>query len=156
MARGGVSMRVEGVNALRRELGVSTRDAERATKRAMYDAVNAIGRGADKLVPVDTGNLRSSRMVDIKQEGRGIQAEVSYGGSGAAYALVQHENLNYWHPPKPPGKSKVGGRQGTGPVAPGEGRGPKYLEVPFLEETGNWPASLVDRIRGYLTMYGSR
>jgi hypothetical protein len=156
MARSGVTMRVEGVNALRRELGVSTRQAETATKRAMFDAVNAIARGADKLVPVDTGNLRSSRMVDIKQAGSRIEAEVSYGGTGAAYALVQHENLDFWHPPKPPGKSKVGNRQGTGPVAPGEGRGPKYLEVPYLAETGRWPGALVDRIRAYLTMYGSR
>ena len=154
MARQGVSVRVDGVNALRRNLGVTVRDTEKATKRAIYDAINEVARGADKLVPVDTGNLRSSRMVDIKQVGTRIEAEVSYGGTGAAYALVQHENLDFWHPPKPPGKSKVGGRQGSGPVTPGEGRGPKYLEVPYTQEVTKWPAGLVDRISAYLTMYG--
>jgi hypothetical protein len=154
MARPGVKVRIDGVETVQRELGRSGAQVETAMKRAMFDAVNEIARGADQLVPVDTGNLRASRMVDIKQVGQRVEAEVTYGGTGTQYALVQHENLELWHPPKPPGKSKVGGRQGSGPVEPGSGRGPKYLEVPFTQEVTNWPAGLVTRMRAYLTMYG--
>ena len=47
---------------------------------------------------------------------------IAYGGPAAPYALVQHENLRYFHP------SKAKGGMSTG--VPGETRAAKYLEWP--------------------------
>ncbi len=81
-----------------------------------------IGARADELVPFDTGALSRSQRTSVKNTGDGdVEGEIAYGGPAAPYALVQHEDLNLSHPPKSMGGS---------PVAPGQGRGPKYLEYP--------------------------
>ena len=81
-----------------------------------------IGARADELVPFDTGALSASQKTSIRNTGNGnIEGEISYGGPAAPYALVQHEDGTLSHPPKSKGGS---------PVAPGQGRGPKYLEFP--------------------------
>lgn len=105
---------------------------------------------ADQLVPFDEGTLASSRALDEKKYGDKYTVEVGYGNSSAPYALVQHERLDFYHPPKPPNKSKVGGRQGTGPGPdPVTGRGPKYLEKPFKKYTQNIEQTLVAYIRAH-------
>ena len=83
-----------------------------------------IGARADELVPFDTGTLSRSQTTDVETIGRQIVGEIAYGGPAAPYALVQHEDLTLAHPPKSKGGS---------PVAPGQGRGPKYLEFPSRE-----------------------
>ena len=81
-----------------------------------------IGAKADELVPFDTGALSRSQKTSVKNTGGGkIQGEIAYGGPAAPYALVQHEDATLSHPPKTKGGS---------PVAPGQGRGMKYLEYP--------------------------
>ncbi len=81
-----------------------------------------IGAKADELVPFDTGALSRSQETSVKNTGGGkIQGEIAYGGPAAPYALVQHEDATLSHPPKSKGGS---------PVAPGQGRGMKYLEFP--------------------------
>ena len=81
-----------------------------------------IGAKADELVPFDTGALSRSQKTSVKNTGGGkIQGEIAYGGPAAPYALVQHEDATLSHPPKSKGGS---------PVAPGQGRGMKYLEYP--------------------------
>jgi len=107
---------------------------QKATMRAVTRITNETARRSNELVPFDTGNLARSRVIKLPRKGSAnVKGMVAYGGTGAAYAVVQHEGLDLWHPPKPPGKSKVGGNQGTGPVAPGSGRGPKYLEYPMKQ-----------------------
>ena len=80
-----------------------------------------IGARADELVPFDTGALSRSQTTSVETVGKNIVGEIGYGGPAAPYALVQHEDLTLSHPPK---------SKGGGPVAPGQGRGPKYLEYP--------------------------
>ena len=81
-----------------------------------------IGARADELVPFDTGALSRSQKTSVKNKANGeIEGEIAYGGPAAPYALVQHENERLSHPPKSKGGS---------PVAPDQGRGPKYLEYP--------------------------
>lgn len=80
-----------------------------------------IGARADELVPFDTGALSRSQTTSVETVGKNIVGEIGYGGPAAPYALVQHEDLALSHPPK---------SKGGGPVAPGQGRGPKYLEYP--------------------------
>lgn len=63
-------------------------------------------------VPVDTGALRSTGMVEGPEtKGKNIKVTLSYGGPAAPYATDQHEELSYVH--------TVGG--------------PKYLERPLNE-----------------------
>lgn len=85
------------------------------------DIVSQITARADELVPFDTGVLSGSQTVKPTGKGTIVQVEIGYGGPAAPYALVQHEDETLSHPPK---------AQGGSPVAPGRGRGPKYLEYP--------------------------
>ena len=134
----------EVVNQLE-ALGV---DTTQAAARAIYSTAQHIANQSQNLVPVDPvvlrGTMDVTRMKSFTQ--KDIRSVISYGGPSAPYAVEQHENLKLWHPPKPPGRSVVGKRQGSGPKEPGERGGPKYLEHPFLEETKNWPARLAERI----------
>jgi hypothetical protein len=140
-------IQLEGMPELKRALESQHPKMDMAVKQAIYGAALEIARDANDLVPVDTGNLRSSQNVQYKKGLEGHEVTVSYGDTATAYALVQHERLDFWHPPKPPNKSVVGGRQGTGPVLPGSGRGAKYLEIPFMKEVSEYPQKLVQRIR---------
>ena len=75
-------------------------------------------------VPVDQGVLRASGYVNVQMEAGGPVVELGYGGAASAYALVQHERLDFNH------------REG----------GPKYLERPMLAaERG-----MSERLAGHL------
>ena len=92
-------------------------------REAITDMTTMLARQSNELVPFDTGNLARSIVIKYptvlndKPEG-----SVAYGGTGAPYAVVQHEDTTLSHPPKDKGGS---------PVAAGTGRGPKYLEYPL-------------------------
>lgn len=51
-----------------------------------------------RLAPVDFGILKTSGLVE-KPEKKGAKFRVvmGYGGAASAYAIVQHENLNFQH-----------------------------------------------------------
>ena len=150
-------VRIEGLDDIRRLIRVNDRKVVGATKIAVTEQVVELGRRADELVPFDTGNLRNSQILKLPPplgHSRSIVGSVEYGGTAAPYALKQHEDLELWHPPKPPGKSKVGSKQGTGPVAPGQGRGPKFLEHPFKRQQKRFSARLAARVNRDLRVGG--
>ena len=93
----------------------------RGVRLGVGEIVQQIRARADELVPFDDGILSGSQGVNVKERGTQVTVEIGYGGAASAYALVQHEDLTLSHPPKALGGS---------PVAPGQGRGPKYLEYP--------------------------
>ena len=98
-----------------------------------------IAARADELVPFDTGALSASQRTSIKGLGGGfIEGEISYGGPAAPYALVQHEDRTLFHPPK---------SEGGSPVAPGQGRGPKYLEFPSRQVADKAEAIMAKSVR---------
>lgn len=139
---------IQGIPEVKQRLMLEKEKVERAVNRAIVSVANDIFNRADQLVPVDEGILRSSGRLDVKPKQSGIEITITYGGASTPYAIVQHERLDFWHPPKPPGKSKVGGRQGTGPGPdPSTGRGPKYLERPFLEEAGKLQETILKHVR---------
>lgn len=139
---------IRGIPEVKQRLMLEKEKVERAVNRAIVSVANDIFNRADQLVPVDEGILRSSGRLDVKPKQAGIEITITYGGASIPYAIVQHERLDFWHPPKPPGKSKVGGRQGTGPGPdPSTGRGPKYLERPFLEEAGKLQETILKHVR---------
>jgi len=151
-----VHVRVEGLDDLRRLIRANDRKVIAATRRAVTAEVVELGRRADELVPFDTGNLMRSQIIKLPLRGtRSIVGSVEYGGTAAPYALKQHEDLELWHPPKPPGKSKVGKRQGTGPVAPGQGRGPKFLEHPFNKMKKTFARDITRHVKRTLGEYGT-
>ena len=152
-----VHVRVTGLDDIRRLIRANDRKVRAATGRAITAEVVELGRRADELIPMDTGNLRNSQILKLPPplgHSRSIVGSVEYGGTAAPYALKQHEDLELWHPPKPPGKSKVGSKQGTGPVAPGQGRGPKFLEFPFKRQQKRFSARLAARVNRDLRVGG--
>ena len=119
MASGPIRHDLTGIQEVFNEFSALKIDAELAMLRAVETAIVDIAGHADEMVPRDEGELRASQdIIRPKRRGDTIEASISYGGPSAQYALVQHENMKLWHPPKPPGKQKSAGhRQGQGPTA---------------------------------------
>lgn len=139
---------ISGIREVKRALAIDAKGVQAAADKAITNITNDIFVRADQLVPVDESPLRTSGHIQVSRTSTGIELSIVYGGASAPYAIVQHENLDFWHPPKPPSKSKVGGRQGSGPGPdPQTGRGAKYLERPFLEQTKNLRQKIVAQIR---------
>ncbi len=125
-----MTVRLEGLEDLRRVLATADLKIKVAVNREVDKIATDIENESQALAPWDEGILAGSVTKTKSSTGGFISQTVAYGGPGAPYALIQHENMEFWHPPKPPGKSKVGGHSGTGPGIPGQTRGAKYLEIP--------------------------
>ena len=65
-------------------------------RKSMTKAVLLIQRESQKLVPVDTGNLRSSSAVAVAGEGNKASGAITYG---ANYAVFVHERRENKHKP---------------------------------------------------------
>lgn len=85
-----------------------SKEVRGAVAKALFEEASNIHRESQRLVPVDTGVLRSTGIVEVNAEG--LNFKISYGGPAAPYAARQHEDLSYKHT--------------TGQA--------KYLEEPFL------------------------
>ncbi len=102
-------------------------DIDRALAEALFTTAHQIAGKADELVPVDTGALKSSQDVTMpKGTSKTMSSRITYGGPSAAYALEVHENKEMNHP---------------------RGGQAKFLEEPFLAETGDWPQPIVTRLQ---------
>lgn len=97
-----------------------------AAAGALYQgATNIMSESKLNYVPVDTGTLRSSGLVEQpKLEGDRVVVVLGYGGPAAPYALAVHEN---------PRSGKTGGVSPSGqPYKRWARVGQwKYLETPF-------------------------
>jgi len=95
---------------------------------AVQDEVDMIYRKSQRLVPLDTSALQGTgRTVGPEVTRRYIKFQIQYGGGpAAAYAIVQHENLEYKH---------------TGI------RSAKYLERPAMDAAGGMPVRVANRIQ---------
>jgi hypothetical protein len=127
-------IRVSGLREISKALEKDTKGVRKAMTQAIYAAGVDVENRAKELVPIDTGNLKSSGDTTVPKSLNSdrVRVETSFGGptkeskEGANYALIQHERLDFNHP---------GGGQA------------KYLEQPFVEETSKWPEELVRRVR---------
>ena len=150
MARRMSSLKINarGIPEVRQALKVDYEGVTMACRQGMYEAGERILGEAKDRVPFDTGNLSATGVVTESLAGGRYTVEVAFGGEAAPYALVQHERLDFWHPPKPPSKQRVSKRSGTGPGPdPATGRGAKYLERPMMEHFKDHPATLLAYIR---------
>lgn len=66
-------------SALRSELEIESTESQRRT-------------------PVDTGALRQSHRVEVKDDGDDIVGTITVGGPAAPYAVDVHERLDVFHP----------------------------------------------------------
>ena len=91
---------ISGTEALLKALLVSGEELTREVGRVLYyEATQVFDRSQD-IVPIDTGALRSSGVVDQPAvEGNEIFVAIRYGGAAAPYAAVVHENLEAYHAP---------------------------------------------------------
>ena len=119
---------LSGVKELANALAAHGEAIDKAISQALYATGIEIRNKSGQLVPIDTGNLRSTRNVEFEDAGKGREKQVtiSYGDTATPYAIVQHERLDYNHK---------------------AGRQAKYLEQPFLEATAFWPQPLIEKVR---------
>lgn len=137
-----IGIRIQGLEDIRRLLDEGNKKVIKAAGIAVTEVTNTVAKKSAELVPFDTGALRGSRAIKIPVIGRkDVIGEVTYGGPGSSYAVVQHEDLKLFHPAKP---------LGAGPVAPGQGRGPKYLEYPVKMARKDFGKIIVNRIKALL------
>ena len=137
-----MTIRIEGLGDLRRLIDAGNKKVIKAAGQAVTEVTNDVARKSAELVPFDTGALRRSRAMKFPTPGRkNIVGEITYGGPGAPYAVVQHEDMELFHPAKP---------LGAGPVAPGQGRGPKYLEFPLKMARKDFDKIIVNRIKALI------
>jgi hypothetical protein len=121
MASLGMVGAVRGVDEVCRNLDLYGEKAIQATERGLYEEAEIVMAASKRLVPVDTGTLRSTGHVRRPISGaHGISVTMGYGGPAAPYALVQHEEH---HEKK------------------------KYLETPFLAAMRGISARLAKRIK---------
>jgi len=65
---------------------------------ALYQEAQIEMTESKRRVPVDTGVLRASGLVDVPQsDGRNITVTLSYGGAAETYAIIIHEDLEMFH-----------------------------------------------------------
>lgn len=117
---------LKGSGKLKNQLDRLGRSGPEALGRALYREANQIMNVSKGIVPVDTGTLKRSGHVRLpEQTGNTVTVTMGYGGAASAYALVQHEELSYYH--KPPTQAK-------------------YLEQPLNEAA----SGMAQRIAGQL------
>lgn len=93
-----IGVQVIGVDKLMAKLNKMGKDANKAMAAAIYQQGEKIMSMSKVLVPVKTGVLRSSGHVQKpKVTKTGSTVNLGYGGSGIAYAVVQHEVMWYKH-----------------------------------------------------------
>lgn len=90
---------------------------EDASPQGLLYAVQPIYDESQRLVPVDTGDLRASGFIETRRRLRGAQVVVGYARGGRPhYAALVHERLDFFH--QPPTQAK-------------------YLEEPAVRNLGN-------------------
>lgn len=97
-----------------------------ALKQAMAEETQLMFRDSQRVVPVETGTLRRSGVLEQpKERNKDIEVIIGYGGAATAYALKQHEDLSLRHK---------------------EGKTAKYLENPVKARVPSFEKSIRQRI----------
>jgi hypothetical protein len=98
--------------------------------QAVFAEATVVLNESKKLVPVDTGALRASGMVEApKISAAETSVTVSYGGAAAGYALYVHEDPNAAHAP---------------------GKTFKFLEIPAMAHADKFAKNVETRLNAYI------
>lgn len=122
-----MTLQLVGLEELNRNLAFLRQSLPEEVAAALFAAGEEImADSKERYVPVDQGVLKGSGFVDPPQKRGGrYTVALGYGGPAAAYAIVQHERLDYRH--------TVGG--------------PKFLELPVLEHSISLVPNMAKRIQ---------
>jgi hypothetical protein len=126
------TVQLTGIAEMTQRLQRLAQPPTRVLGEALYEEGNRIMGESVRLVPIDTGLLRSTSHVERPvQEGPITSVELSYGSNGVApYAMVVEFRLDVHHP------------QGQA----------HYLQQPFFAATAGFTERIADHLRGTLTM----
>jgi hypothetical protein len=128
-----ISLELRGVDAVVQNLQRLAQPKPHVLGEALRDEGNRIMNESVRLVPVDTGLLRSTAAVEQpRQEGPIASVTLRYGGYGMApYAAIVHNDPTMKHPT---GQSH-------------------YLQQPFFQATAGFTQRIVASIaQGLLTL----
>ena len=131
------NIKLQGIEDVRKILKTASPEMVMSVNQELHKIANEIKSESMGLVPFQDGILRGSATLKIESSRGGTLLKkftVAYGGPAAPYALVQHENEDFFHPSKK--------RGGTSTGIPGVTRAAKYLEMPALKKQ----ATLVPRV----------
>lgn len=125
---------LRGQRALRLALLRVRKRAPEIFGGALFVEGERIMKESKKIVPVDTGALRSSGHVKVPVlSGSRVSVTLAYGGSAAPYAVFVHEKANARH--RPPTRWK-------------------YLEEPFLAAREGMAMRIARRMRREIARAG--
>lgn len=86
-------------NSVSEDLQKRIREMPRAVAAGSYMLGNVIMTEAKRRTPADTGTLRGSGYVENPvMSGNTAKTTLGFGGAAKAYAVVQHERLDFKHP----------------------------------------------------------
>lgn len=136
-------IKVTGIKELKRTLKGADINIRLAANQEIHKIATEILNESRALVPFQDGILSGSgHLVAGGAASNLVMSQtVEYGGPAAPYALIQHENEDYFHPAKsatPPG---------TGPGIPGQTRAAKYLEMPAKKHQATVVPRLIAAIK---------
>lgn len=95
-----MSLRINGVDVTLRAMRQVVEGHAQRIEDSIVSCANVVLRKSQKLVPVDTGALKSSGHVETNgKKGFAAEASVEYGGPTAPYAFVVHEDTLIPHDP---------------------------------------------------------
>lgn len=99
--RGGADVRIEitGVERLQRALTEAGARANEGAAAGLTRVAETIISDAVPLVPVDTGTLRASHLVQPPEMSESnVTVTFGFGGAASDYAVVVHERMDVHHP----------------------------------------------------------
>lgn len=89
---------LNGVRQMQAKLKSLPEEKEKAILRALRTEAEVEMTESKKRCPVDTGVLRASGHVQPAEvHGKVFSVTMGYGGAASAYAVRQHEELDYHH-----------------------------------------------------------
>lgn len=92
-------VRMTGIERVLRAIGKAKADGAIKIRDGLEKCAWVIYRKSQGYVPVETGALKESGLVEVSGQGNGARASVVYGGPGAPYAVFVHEDLTKHHKP---------------------------------------------------------
>lgn len=127
----GFEITLEGSDDFIRALRNAQDEVMTVLTQALYAEANEIMSESQEIVPMKTGVLKTSGVVDLPYiQGDTVIVEMGYGGAATPYATRQHEDLDLNHP---------------------NGKQAKYLETPLLEHLQTMEQRLTDRVEGIMS-----
>lgn len=86
-----VNISFNGLDELTQAFITAGSEAPDVVHQALYEEAHEAFLLSQKVVPVDTGALRSSGTVSASRSGTKVVATITYGGAASGYAIYVHE-----------------------------------------------------------------